>query len=236
MDLELEQYHKSNSALDLMIGELRLKIDGMEREMDRQKGALHTAQGYLGKFRRELDAACSPHICGDETQNPSRSYKALKHGLRGIFAKFVQEQRVNESSELAAMDPQMEYNREREHLERNVEALKKKIAKDIGTFMGDHARLTREGVNLTEEMNLLRREAKLLRRQHKSMDIETQSILRGGQSTESDGYIPTRKNPTSMHISSDETQRELEIQEGQLMALENRARELKVLLGFSGAD
>ena len=30
MDRELEQYHKSNAALDLMIGELRQKLDGMQ--------------------------------------------------------------------------------------------------------------------------------------------------------------------------------------------------------------
>ena len=36
MEFELEQYHKSNAALDLMIGEL-LKIEGMEREIAEQR-------------------------------------------------------------------------------------------------------------------------------------------------------------------------------------------------------
>ena len=29
MDLELEQYHRSNSSLNMMIKELKLKIDGI---------------------------------------------------------------------------------------------------------------------------------------------------------------------------------------------------------------
>lgn len=32
MDLELEQYHKSNRALNLMIAELKLKLDGLNKE------------------------------------------------------------------------------------------------------------------------------------------------------------------------------------------------------------
>ena len=40
MDQELEQYHKSNAALDLMIGELRDKLDGMQREIMRQRQRL----------------------------------------------------------------------------------------------------------------------------------------------------------------------------------------------------
>ena len=30
MDRELEQYHKSNAQLDLMIGDLRVKLDDMQ--------------------------------------------------------------------------------------------------------------------------------------------------------------------------------------------------------------
>ena len=37
MDRELEQYHKSNAALDLMIGELRQKLDGMQRTIMSQR-------------------------------------------------------------------------------------------------------------------------------------------------------------------------------------------------------
>ena len=43
---ELEQYHKSNAALDLMIGELRLKMDGMQREINEQRESLGQVATY----------------------------------------------------------------------------------------------------------------------------------------------------------------------------------------------
>ena len=209
MDLELEQYHKSNAALDLMISELRLKIDGVQRELDQQRTALASSHSYLARFRRDLKT-CAPDL---------GRYKHLKASVRGLFNKYVQEQSglLDEGGE--SLDPQMEYNREREHLEKNVSSLKKKITKDMELFAADHARLTREGVNLTEEMNLLRREAKLLRRQQRSMDLESEAIAGG------------RLVAPPLGGASMEAQRELEMQETQLAALESRARELQMAIG-----
>ncbi len=36
MDLELGQYHTSSNTLELMIGELKLKMEGMQREFREQ--------------------------------------------------------------------------------------------------------------------------------------------------------------------------------------------------------
>ena len=47
MDMELEQYHKSNAGLDLMIGELRLKMEGMQREQDQQDSNIEQCDGYV---------------------------------------------------------------------------------------------------------------------------------------------------------------------------------------------
>ena len=37
MDLELERYHKNNSSLELTISDLRLKLEGMQREILKQR-------------------------------------------------------------------------------------------------------------------------------------------------------------------------------------------------------
>ena len=232
MDLELEQYHKSNSALDLMIGELRLKMEGMQREISAQQEELANSQEYTARFRRDLEGAT--RYLDD--------YKMLKGAVRSIYTKYVQEQSGlpdggNEGG--GEMDAQMEYNRQREHLERNVEALKRKITKDVDMFMGDHARLMREGVSLTEEMNLLRREAKLLRRRAKSLDIEEANAgdlldrASGGRPTP-----PTGSRGGGAAIfgarqvrSGSQGERELEMQEAQLAKLQNRAKELQAILG-----
>ena len=223
MDLELEQYHKSNSALDLMIGELRLKMEGMQREISAQQEELTNSQEYMARFRRDLEGAT--RYLDD--------YKMLKGAVRGIYTKYVQEQSGlpeggNEGTGGGGgeMDAQMEYNRQREHLERNVEALKRKITKDVDMFMGDHSRLMREGVSLTEEMNLLRREAKLLRRRAKSLDIEAANVgdgllteptppsgSRGGAAAIAGGR---QVRPPELRPPDAQVQRELEMQEAQV--------------------
>lgn len=197
MDVELEQYYKSNSALDLMISELRLKLDCALRESNSQQLEVSFAHSFLARVRQDLRG------CGALAEDA----KKLKKGVRHLFAKYCQEE-AGFTGDSVDLDPQEEFNREREHLERNLDSLRQRISKDIEVLNGDHSRLTREGINLTEEMNLLRREAKLLRRQHKSMDAETEAIMSppfGSTSTELDRD----------HTVSD-LNRELEIQEGQV--------------------
>ena len=43
MDQELERYHKNNSALELTISDLKLKLEGMQREILSQRSKLGDA-------------------------------------------------------------------------------------------------------------------------------------------------------------------------------------------------
>lgn len=51
------QYHKSNSALDLMIGELRLKVDGMQKELHTQNTRLEEGARFAEHFHNDLRVA-----------------------------------------------------------------------------------------------------------------------------------------------------------------------------------
>lgn len=44
MDGELERYHKNNSTLDLTIGDYKLKQNGLQHELLRQRTAVQDAQ------------------------------------------------------------------------------------------------------------------------------------------------------------------------------------------------
>eukprot|EP00596_Hydrurales_sp_CCMP1899_P002924 CAMPEP_0119043552 /NCGR_PEP_ID=MMETSP1177-20130426/23298_1 /TAXON_ID=2985 /ORGANISM="Ochromonas sp, Strain CCMP1899" /LENGTH=83 /DNA_ID=CAMNT_0007011883 /DNA_START=37 /DNA_END=285 /DNA_ORIENTATION=- len=54
MSLELEQYHKSNLALNLMIEELKLKLEGLRRELLEQKERSTMNDRVSEKFKRDL--------------------------------------------------------------------------------------------------------------------------------------------------------------------------------------
>lgn len=57
------QYHKSNSALDLMIGELRLKVDGMQKELHTQNKRLEEGARFAEHFHNDLRAAVQVLQC-----------------------------------------------------------------------------------------------------------------------------------------------------------------------------
>jgi len=188
MDLELEQYHKSNSALDLMIGELRLKMDGMQKEIGSQERVIAENNAYIDRYRRDLHQAL---------QNFTNHNK-LKKDVVALYKQYVQEDVLATASFLEG-DAQREYNRQREHLERNVAALKRNIAKDFVMHEKDTARLRRENITLTKEINSLRREAKLTNLQMKNLEreLETANIpffSRTGRSSRSAGKPSTMQS------------------------------------------
>lgn len=57
------QYHKSNSALDLMIGELRLKVDGMQKELHAQSKRLEDGARFTDQFHNDLRMAVQVLVC-----------------------------------------------------------------------------------------------------------------------------------------------------------------------------
>ena len=180
MDLELEQYHKWNAALDLMIGELRLKLDGMSKELSQQKSLIKAGEAYTRKFRRDL-AMCA---AGVEDQND------LKAGVKELYQRYVldEDKRKDSEESTAGFDLQAEYARQREHLERNVAQLKRKVLKDETMYKTDKKRMANEGKLLTETMaklkavhaeDLQRREDLAVRAEEQASDPRLAEIVAG---------------------------------------------------------
>jgi len=179
MELELLQYHKSNAALDLMIGELKLKRDGMQREVDRLQADIDGKDEELKKIARDVAAVAS--VAGD--------VKALRAAITRLYHKYIHGDSGNLAGAIAKMgstsggggggggaggeggedkptapagvdivDVQRELARQRLYLERNIDSIRKKMDKDDTSARMDHARLMRENMVLTREINDLRRD------------------------------------------------------------------------------
>jgi cilia- and flagella-associated protein 57 len=54
MDLELERYHKANAGLDLNISDLKLKQEGLKREVLAQRTALGKSSAAIKEFHHDL--------------------------------------------------------------------------------------------------------------------------------------------------------------------------------------
>ena len=159
MDLELEQYHKSNLALNLMIGELKLKLEGLRKELVAQTGRVDINAKLLERFMRDLQEAWQYR--GDQ--------HLLKSRVVNLYRVYVQEDIASSASGGGGggeeSGPQKQYNRDREQMERSIDALRKSLRTDAQMHKRDLSKMMRENVMLTKEMNDLRKDSKTMKLQ-----------------------------------------------------------------------
>ncbi|XP_063431022.1 cilia- and flagella-associated protein 57-like [Mytilus galloprovincialis] len=151
MESELERFNKQNTQLELSIKELTQKLKATDKEMHQERQKVRDVEAVVKRFKTDL------HNCVGYIQDP----KMLKESIKALYSKHVQED-ITESASVDA-DIQKEYSRQREHLERSVASLRKKLAKDSGIHRADNVRIMQENVSLIKEINDLRRELKIAR-------------------------------------------------------------------------
>lgn len=203
MDQELEQYHRSNAALDLMIGELRLKMEGMQKELDVQKAELRQGERMIHQFQVDL------HEC---YQDITQGTKRPKPEIIRLYKKYVQDQfSITAASRRTENADQQENNRQREYLEKSVESLKRKIAKDLKMQQNEGHRLMRENAALTKESNQLRRDYHSYSQEQKQLQSQGKAFVQAKE----------RPNPDKWAL--------IEQQKEQIQALEKKLEELQRL-------
>lgn len=165
MDLELDQYNKSNLALNLMIEELRLKLDGVRRELTNQEERCAVSERMMEKFKRDLQELWA--LRTDQT--------AFKASMIKMYRVYVQEDvsptmlasgRANGGME----DPQVAYNRDREQMERSLDSLRRSLKTESVAHKRDAGKMMRESVMLTKELNNLRKQARAMQLQKKAIE------------------------------------------------------------------
>eukprot|EP00742_Colponemidia_sp_Colp-10_P003011 GILJ01003213.1.p1 GENE.GILJ01003213.1~~GILJ01003213.1.p1 ORF type:complete len:1307 (+),score=279.75 GILJ01003213.1:41-3922(+) len=229
MDKELEHYHRSNAQLDLMLQDLKLKLKGMQDEIVTQRKKLSDSTFQIKRYRDDL------HESVQLIQDP----KALKECVLRLYRKHVQEESKAPQMD---QDTQKEYNRQRDYLERSVESLKRKLAKDSEVHRQDNMRIMQENVALIKEINDLRREIKTIKQQQRQAELNGQGnsspnlalSRRSGSIPSTPGSAPRiappqQKSPRSApHVyENGEAKREIEMQRGEISNLRRRIEELE---------
>ena len=109
-------------------------------------------------------------------------------------------------------------------------------------YLNDHARLMRESVTLTGEMNELRREAQQLRLKQRAL-VSALTAPPPAPDAPAFGMEPSpppggprSKRPGGAHRTNTEAHRELEMQEQQIERLLTQARELEGALPLGGPE
>lgn len=151
MESELERFNKQNTQLELNITELRQKLKATDKEMHQERQRVRDVEAVVRRFKTDL------HNCVGYIQDP----KMLKESIKALYQKHVQED-ITETASVDA-DIQKEFSRQKEHLERSVASLRKKLEKDSEIHKADNVRIMQENVSLIKEINDLRKELKLSR-------------------------------------------------------------------------
>ena len=168
MDHELEQYHKMNAALDKMIGENREKLDSIQRQIMQQRQRISDQESRSNSFCSEL------HSVAQHIQDP----EMLKEAVKRLHSRYVLKK--VKTGDLDA-DITKEYKRQKEYLEKSVDALKRRLNRDSALHRADNMRVMQNNMALVKEINKLRPQVRAIRLQAKetSDSGKTQAGHRG---------------------------------------------------------
>nr|XP_012631296.1 cilia- and flagella-associated protein 57 isoform X1 [Microcebus murinus] len=224
MESELESFHKQNTQLELNITELWQKLRATDQEMRKEQQKERDLEALVRRFKTDL------HNCVAYFQEP----RLLKEKVRGLFVKYVQRADMVEIAGLNS-DLQQEYARQREHLERNLATLKKKVVKEGELHRTDYVRIMQENVSLIKEINELRRELKYTRSQVYDLEaaLKLSKKFRPQEVVDSE---PSRDkvsgSPTMRLNELEETGRIIEMQRLEIQRLRDQIQEQEQVPGF----
>lgn len=215
MESELERFHKQNTQLELNITELRQKLKATEKEMHEERQRVRDVEAVVRRFKTDL------HNCVGYIQDP----KLLKESVRALYQKHVQED-ITETASVDA-DIQKEYARQREHLERSVASLRKKLTKDTEIHRADNVRIMQENVSLIKEINDLRRELKIARTQVHDLEAALGLHRKSNKAhaTETLAQITSTNKNAQLEQDLVEKIKVIQLQQDEIMKLRGRIRE-----------
>ncbi|CAM9492887.1 unnamed protein product [Chrysoparadoxa australica] len=173
MDTELEQFHNSNASLDLLIGDLRKKLDSMQEEIILQRKRLADLEAASRRLKTEL------HECVELIQSPEELLAQVKK---------MYTQHVSEELPQSEVDPNVQHEHHRagvgqqmlhasclvrqllmllhkEYLERRMLLLREKFLRDVGSHRMDNLGIMQDNMMLIREINMQREGNKACKRQ-----------------------------------------------------------------------
>jgi chromosome segregation ATPase len=217
MDSELEQYHKSNAQLDLLIGELRAKLDSMQKNILGQRKVIGDQESLMRRCKSEL------HECAQVIQQPG----ALAEKISKLFQSHVTKQQVQKNE--VDVNVQSEYQRHQQYLEKTLHALKIKFSKDVKAHKATNVRLMEENIQIIQEISRQRDENKLTKQmlQARLGDFKLKMAKMGGAAGMGRGETPGSTSPRLSSSNSIAGNAQLEANKQRIMDLRKSVQEME---------
>lgn len=209
MEAELQRFHKQNDQLEINITELKQKYKSVENELKLERQSTRDVESIVRRLKTDLF-----NVVG-LIQEP----KQLKAGILALYKKHIHEdmniQLPTTVDATADADIQKEFFRQREHLERSVAGLRKKLARDSEMHRSDYVRIMQENVTLIQEIDNLRTELKLSRNHINDLEALLGLNRKDGDKTKQllIQLNKSQSNSTILELNYEQTQRILKAQQ-----------------------
>lgn len=222
MEAELEESSRDNKALLLAIENHELKLKATTKEMNQERQQVHNLKVEIQGFKANL------HNTTRFIQEP----KQLKETMKEMYKRYLRDYDQSAQAEHAAeTDTHAEYARQREHLEKSVASLRKKLTKDTEIHRADNIRVMQENVTLLKEINDLRKELKGSRTQIHDLEALLNVARKNGfdETRHTAGTVKNIIKPTGLgKTEPNDNSRLLDMQKIEISKLRNRIRELEI--------
>lgn len=145
MEQEIIHFRKVNNNLLLIVDDLKLNQNGLQKEVANQIDKLEEQERYMKKFKDDV-YDCMQYI---------NQYKPLKQSIVRLHKKYVKEEIKFDQGEA---DPEKEYSNKRYYLEQSVDNERRVISKNSDTYRKGNNKMMKENVILLGVINGLRKE------------------------------------------------------------------------------
>lgn len=202
MEQEIIHFKKVNNNLVLIVDDLKMRQDGLQKEVEKQRDELEKQEQYKKKFKDDLQEAA---------QN-LEEYKPLKAAIITLHKKYVKEEikmdhRDADAEKLKAND--------RQHLEKSVNNERRVISKNVETYQKANKKMMKENVELLMMINDLRKDYARLKQQEMAR-------------RQAAGLNTTNGFSNANHVKS-KLAKELDMQQQQLDNLRRQYNEAKMI-------
>ncbi|CAG4978626.1 unnamed protein product [Parnassius apollo] len=162
LEVSLENLLKQKAFRELTITQLNEKLASAKKDYLAEANRNLTLKNILKKIKIDL------HNMSANLQDPTK----LKLSVKALFHKYVEDVDFIRSR-VADDEAVREFNRQRDHLEKQIAALKQQLSKCLGGSKSDITKIMDENCTLLTEINNLRTELKSTR----SRCFQMESIL-----------------------------------------------------------
>ena len=174
MQQEMQRYIKNDEELKLEANELRLKISAKRDEIERKTKELDEVKQMTRQFKLEVHKVYQTLL--QDENNDIKKRKGFKPALAALYRKYVGDESTSSLKKTGVTDIQVERNRERDALERNITAVSRRISRGDEEHARQHNRMMEENVTLMTQISELNRQNENLRKRKRMLEESSKSM------------------------------------------------------------